>query len=41
MTPTGIERSFPQVGEHNREVYGQLLGYSDDDLTRLAEEGIV
>ncbi len=40
-TPTSIERSFPQVGEHNREVYGQLLGYSDDDLTRLADEGVI
>jgi len=40
-TPTSIERSFPTVGEHNREVYGQLLGYSDDDLTRLTEEGVI
>ncbi|UCB43130.1 MAG: CoA transferase [Dehalococcoidales bacterium] len=40
-TPTEIQRSFPAVGEHNEEIYCGLLGYSREDLTRLAEEGII
>jgi CoA:oxalate CoA-transferase len=34
----GFERSLPAIGEHNRAVYGDLLGYSDsqlEDLQRL------
>ncbi len=40
-TPTSIDRSFPQVGEHNHEIYGQLLGFTDDDLARLTEQGVI
>jgi len=40
-TPTEIRHSFPAVGEHNEEIYCGLLGYSQEDLTRLAEEGII
>ena len=40
-TPTSIERSFPMVGEHNREVFGGLLGFSDEELKSLEEEGII
>jgi crotonobetainyl-CoA:carnitine CoA-transferase CaiB-like acyl-CoA transferase len=28
-------------GSHNREVYGELLGLSDDELAALKEEGVV
>ena len=40
-TPTSIDRSFPAVGEHNQEIYCDLLGYGTEDLARLEEEGIV
>jgi crotonobetainyl-CoA:carnitine CoA-transferase CaiB-like acyl-CoA transferase len=40
-TPLKIERSFPGVGQHNEEVFGNLLGYSREDLARLKEEGVV
>ncbi len=40
-TPTELQRSFPAVGEHNEEIYCGLLGHSREDLTRLAEEGII
>lgn len=31
----------PRFGEHNREIYGKLLGYSDEDLARLKEKKVV
>ena len=46
MTPF-LERSDrqlsfpPRFGEHNRQIYGQKLGYSGDELTRLKENGVV
>mgnify|MGYP001821723610 CR=1 FL=1 len=31
----------PRFGEHNRQIYGQNLGYSEDDLSRLKTDGII
>ncbi|MCP4575016.1 MAG: CoA transferase [Deltaproteobacteria bacterium] len=31
----------PRFGEHNKEVYGGILGYADGDLARLKEEKII
>ncbi|MBI2909557.1 MAG: CoA transferase [Chloroflexi bacterium] len=31
----------PTAGEHNKEIYGGLLGLSDEELAKLGEEGIV
>lgn len=31
----------PALGEHNEEILGGRLGYSGDDLRRLAEEGVI
>jgi crotonobetainyl-CoA:carnitine CoA-transferase CaiB-like acyl-CoA transferase len=36
-----IDRPAPVVGEHNREVLGDLLGLTSDDLAALAEKGVV
>jgi len=30
----------PRFGEHNVEMYGRL-GYSEDDLARLKEQGVI
>ncbi len=31
----------PILGEHNQSVYGQMLGYSTDELGRLEKEGVI
>jgi crotonobetainyl-CoA:carnitine CoA-transferase CaiB-like acyl-CoA transferase len=42
LEKNGREMSFPpRFGEHNREVYGKLLGYSDEDLARLREKKVI
>ncbi|MBA7631036.1 Succinyl-CoA:(R)-benzylsuccinate CoA-transferase subunit BbsF [subsurface metagenome] len=30
----------PCFGEHNRYVFGELLGMSDEEVSRLADEGV-
>jgi len=40
-TPLKIERSFPAIGQHNQEVYHELLSYSGEDLAQLKEEGLI
>jgi formyl-CoA transferase len=39
-SPTTITRS-PLLGEHNRDVYGELLGLDEAELARLARDGVV
>jgi CoA:oxalate CoA-transferase len=44
LEETGFRRRSPMVaapGAHNARVYGELLGYSADDLDRLAAEGVI
>ena len=31
----------PRFGEHNREIYGNMLGYSESDLVKFQERGII
>lgn len=40
-TPGAVTRRPPLLGEHNREVYGGLLGLSDDEIDRLSREGVI
>jgi len=41
-TPGAVRTIAPQtVGEHNGEVYGDLLGLSEEAVARLAEAGVV
>ncbi|MBE90065.1 MAG: CoA transferase [Rhodospirillaceae bacterium] len=37
---SGLE-FYPQLGEHNREVLGGLLGISDSDIDILVKEGVI
>lgn len=40
-TPGGMDWVGPALGAHNKEVFGGLLGYSDEKLKALAEEGVI
>ena len=31
----------PRFGEHNREIYGIMLGYAERDLTKFKERGVI
>ena len=46
MTPflaaANRQLSFPpRFGEHNRQIYGEKLGYSDQELAKFKEKGII
>jgi formyl-CoA transferase len=42
LTASKQQLSFPpRFGESNRQIYGDALGYSDDELNRLKEKGII
>ena len=40
-TPGAVRRGAPELGEHNAEVYGGLLGLSPDEIARLQGDGVV
>lgn len=39
--PTEIRARSPLLGEHNRYVFKDLLGISDDEITRLEEQKVI
>ena len=40
LTPGGLDRHPPLLGEHNQEIL-EHLGYSEADIKRLAEEAVI
>ena len=40
-TPGGVKHRAPTLGEHNHEVYGGMLGVSDEELQTLASDGVI
>jgi len=41
QTPTRLESPAPRLGEHNKEVLCDRLGYSEEELTKLQEYGVI
>jgi crotonobetainyl-CoA:carnitine CoA-transferase CaiB-like acyl-CoA transferase len=41
QTPGKVRSSSPGLGEHNQEVWGGLLGLTEEEQTELKEEGII
>ena len=40
-TPSRIVGPCPQLGQHNHEVFGGLLGLSDEEIERLVAEQVI
>ncbi|MGH6661701.1 MAG: CaiB/BaiF CoA transferase family protein [Rhodospirillales bacterium] len=40
-TPGEIRSLGPRLGEHNEEIYGNLLGLAADDIKRLKKAGVI
>ena len=40
-TPGGTDWPGPELGAHNREILGTLLGLPDAEIERLAEQGVI
>jgi crotonobetainyl-CoA:carnitine CoA-transferase CaiB-like acyl-CoA transferase len=40
-TPGETQWTGPTLGEHNEEVYGQLLGFSSEQLAQLKQVGVI
>jgi CoA:oxalate CoA-transferase len=40
-TPWRIKSPAPLLGEHNKEIYCQMLGYNDQDLVKMRQAGII
>lgn len=40
-TPSTIKTPSPQLGQHNKEIYGDLIGLSDEELAALQTDGVI
>jgi CoA:oxalate CoA-transferase len=40
-TPGKIDYPAPFLGENNQEVLSKVLGYSDEEIAKLTNEGII
>ena len=40
-TPWAVRRPAPLLGQHNEEIYCNQLGYSKEELTKMAETGVI
>jgi succinyl-CoA--D-citramalate CoA-transferase len=40
-TPGGIDWTGPALGQHNREIFSELLGLSEDELAMLQAKRVI
>jgi crotonobetainyl-CoA:carnitine CoA-transferase CaiB-like acyl-CoA transferase len=40
-TPGNVNMPAPRLGEHNPEIFAQLLGYSPQEIDHLTQEGTI
>lgn len=40
-TETCVQRPAPGLGEHNKEIYGTMLGISAEEVDKLKEKGVI
>lgn len=40
-TPGGTEWPGPELGSHNREIFGELLGLSDEEMEEISDSGVI
>jgi len=40
-TPPDVRVPAPFLGEHNYDIYSKVLGYSEPEITKLADDGII
>lgn len=40
-TKPGFRMPAPMLGQHNQEIYGELLGFSDDQIEAMKQEGMI
>ncbi len=40
-TPWTVKRPAPLLGEHNEQVYCQVLGYTRQDLVKMRQAGVI
>jgi len=38
---TSTRGAAPEIGEHNNEIFKEILNYTDDEIQKLKEEGII
>jgi CoA:oxalate CoA-transferase len=41
LTPASIQSRAPKIGEHNREIYCELLGFSQKELNSLRKKDVI
>lgn len=40
-TPASIKSPAPGLGEHNADIYGKVLGFSEEELEQLKKDGVI